>query len=101
MAHAIAPGANILVVEATSQTPQELQDLLNAVNTARNTAGVTVISMSWGFTEMSNEASYDSYFTTRGARGNHIHRRQWRHRNRRVSSASPKYSRWGDHAQPE
>ena len=40
-AHAIAPGANILVVEAApsnSQT-QELQNLLNAVNTARNTAG--------------------------------------------------------------
>src|ERR1700691_1043459 len=43
-AHAIAPGANILVVEAKSQN---LQDLLNAVNTARNTAGVNVVSMSW------------------------------------------------------
>jgi len=60
-AHAIAPGANILVVEAKSQS---LQDLLNAVNTARNMAGVNVVSMSWGFSEMSNEASYDSYFTT-------------------------------------
>jgi hypothetical protein len=60
-AHAMAPGANILVVEAKSQN---LQDLLNAVNTARNTAGVNVVSMSWGFSEMSNEASYDSYFTT-------------------------------------
>ncbi len=60
-AHAIAPGANILVVEAKSQS---LQDLLNAVNTARNTAGVNVISMSWGFSEMPNETSYDSYFTT-------------------------------------
>jgi subtilase family serine protease len=59
--HAMAPGANILVVEAKSQN---LQDLLNAVNTARNTAGVSVVSMSWGFSEMSNEASYDSYFTT-------------------------------------
>ena len=48
---------------ANSQT-QELQNLLNAVNTARNTAGVVVISMSWGFTEMSNESSYDTYFTT-------------------------------------
>jgi hypothetical protein len=59
--HAIAPGANILVVEAKSQN---FQDLLNAVNTARNTAGVNVISMSWGFSEMPNEASYDTYFTT-------------------------------------
>ncbi len=65
-AHAIAPGANILVVEAApsgSQT-QELQNLLNAVNTARNTAGVVAVSMSWGFNEMPNESSYDSYFTT-------------------------------------
>jgi subtilase family serine protease len=65
-AHSIAPGANILVVEAApsySQT-QELQNLLTAVNTARNTAGVVAVSMSWGFNEMSNESSYDSYFTT-------------------------------------
>jgi subtilase family serine protease len=65
-AHAIAPGANILVVEAApsySQT-QELQNLLNAVNTARNTAGVVAVSMSWGFNEIANESSYDSYFTT-------------------------------------
>lgn len=65
-AHAIAPGANILVVEAApsySQT-QELQNLLNAVNTARNSAGVVAVSMSWGFNEMQNESSYDSYFTT-------------------------------------
>ncbi len=65
-AHAIAPGASILVVEAApsfSQT-QELQNLLNAVNTARNTTGVAAVSMSWGFNEMQNESSYDSYFTT-------------------------------------
>ncbi len=65
-AHAVAPGASIVVVEAApsfSQT-QELQNLLTAVNTARNTAGVVAISMSWGFSEMSNESSYDSYFTT-------------------------------------
>ena len=60
-AHAIAPGANILVVEARSQS---ITDLLTAVDTARNTPGVNVISMSWGYNEMSNEASYDSHFTT-------------------------------------
>jgi hypothetical protein len=65
-AHAIAPGASLLVVEAApSNAPtQELQNLLNAVNTARNTAGVVAISMSWGFSEMPNEASLDSNFTT-------------------------------------
>ena len=60
-AHAVAPGANILVVEAKSQS---LLDLLSAVNTARYTPGVVAVSMSWGFGEMSNESSYDSYFTT-------------------------------------
>jgi hypothetical protein len=65
-AHAIAPGANILVVEAapSDSETQKLTSLLNAVNTARNTAGVAVVSMSWGFDELPKEASYDSYFTT-------------------------------------
>jgi subtilase family serine protease len=65
-AHAIAPGANILVVEAApsfSQT-QELQNLLTALNAARNTPGVVAVSMSWGFNEMPGEASNDAYFTT-------------------------------------
>ena len=59
-------GANILVVEAApsySET-QELRNLLNAVNTARTRRGSWLISMSWGFDEMSNESSFDSYFTT-------------------------------------
>ena len=61
MAHAIAPGATILVVEAQSQSRRSM---LRAVNTARNTPGVVAISMSWGFNEFANEASYNSYFTT-------------------------------------
>ncbi len=60
-AHAIAPGANIVVVEARSQS---ITDLLKAVNTARSTAGVVAISMSWGFPESSTETSYDQYFAT-------------------------------------
>ena len=60
-AHAIAPGANILLVEASSSS---LNDLLSAVNTARNTAGVSVVSMSWGTSDFSGEATYNSYFTT-------------------------------------
>ncbi len=65
-AHAIAPGARNLVVEAApaSSQKQELQNQLNAVNTARNTRGVVAISMSWGYNETSGEASYDKYFTT-------------------------------------
>jgi len=60
-AHAIAPGADILVVEANSQS---IQDLLAAVNTARNTPGVVAVSMSWGFSETPNATSYDTYFMT-------------------------------------
>ena len=60
-AHAIAPGANILLVEANSAS---LGDLLTAVNYARQQAGVTVVSMSWGGSEFNGESSYDSYFTT-------------------------------------
>src|SRR5262249_28626273 len=59
--HAIAPGANILVVEARSQS---LPDLLAAVDAARHTPGVVAVSMSWGFTETPGETSYDSTFTT-------------------------------------
>ncbi len=60
-AHAMAPGAKILVVEAASASGN---DLLNAVDQARNTAGVSVISMSWGSGEFSSENYYNSYFTT-------------------------------------
>ena len=60
-AHAMAPGANILLVEANSAS---LSDLLSAVNYARNAAGVSVISMSWGSGEFFSETQYDQYFTT-------------------------------------
>ncbi|MGD0138013.1 MAG: S53 family peptidase [Tepidisphaeraceae bacterium] len=60
-AHAIAPGANILLVEASSSS---LGNLLTAVNYARNAAGVSVVSMSWGASEFSSETQYDGYFTT-------------------------------------
>jgi hypothetical protein len=60
-AHAIAPAANIVVIEAKSQSRSAL---LAAVNTARNTPGVDVISMSWGFNEFAKEASDNSAFTT-------------------------------------
>ncbi len=59
--HAIAPKANILLVQANSDT---LGDLLTAVDYARNAAGVSVVSMSWGANEFYGETSYDSHFTT-------------------------------------
>jgi subtilase family serine protease len=60
-AHAIAPGANILLVEASSSN---LNDLLAAVNYARNVSSVSVVSMSWGTSEFMGETQDDSYFTT-------------------------------------
>jgi hypothetical protein len=60
-AHAIAPGATLVVVEARSQSRDSL---IRAVNSARYTPGVVAISMSWGFNEFSREAAYNQYFTT-------------------------------------
>ena len=60
-AHAIAPKANILLVEASSAS---LGDLMAAVNTARNGSGVSVVSMSWGTGEFWQQTQYDSIFTT-------------------------------------
>jgi subtilase family serine protease len=68
-AHAMAPQANIMLVEANSDS---LTDLLAAVNYARNAAGVSVVSMSWGGSEFfswsngefDGETQYDTDFTT-------------------------------------
>jgi hypothetical protein len=60
-AHAMAPKANILLVLANSASDA---DLMAAVNTARNRAGVSDVSMSWGGDELSTDPSYNSYFTT-------------------------------------
>ncbi len=61
-AHAMAPGANILLVEASSTYDS---DLLAAVSYAASHANV--VSMSWGGGEFSGEtAGYDSYFDHAG-----------------------------------
>ncbi|MGH7169118.1 MAG: S53 family peptidase [Gemmataceae bacterium] len=60
-AHAMAPGANIVLVEANSNS---YSDLMTAVNYARTQPGVSVVSMSWGSSEFGGESSYDSNFTT-------------------------------------
>src|SRR5262249_33518969 len=58
-AHAIAPGANILLVEAKSST-----HLGDAIDYARNVPGVSVISVSAGGKEFKSEADADALFTT-------------------------------------
>ncbi|HTR19168.1 MAG TPA: S53 family peptidase [Candidatus Paceibacterota bacterium] len=58
-AHAIAPNAKILLVEAT--TPSGT-NLLNAVDYAAARNGVAAISMSWGGAEFPEEVSLDPHF---------------------------------------
>jgi len=61
-AHAIAPAANIVLVEANNDS---LTNLMTAVKTAANYPGVSVVSMSWGGSEFSGETNDDSaYFST-------------------------------------
>jgi hypothetical protein len=60
-AHAIAPGASILLVEANSPNDS---DLLAAVDYAAAHAGV--VSMSWGAGEFSGESADDVHFSHAG-----------------------------------
>jgi subtilase family serine protease len=62
--HAIAPEANIVLVEANSANTS---DMFAAVYTASRISGVSVVSMSWGTQGgFSGENSYDSYFNVPG-----------------------------------
>jgi subtilase family serine protease len=60
-AHAIAPGATILLVVAKSA---QFNDLLPAVDYAA--AHASQVSMSWGASEFSGETSYDFHFIKPG-----------------------------------
>ncbi len=59
-AHAMAPAASIVLVEAQPT----LSDLLGGVSFASQLPGVSVVSMSWGTQEFAGESAYDSTFTT-------------------------------------
>jgi subtilisin-like proprotein convertase family protein len=61
-AHAMAPGANILLVEANDSSWANL--VQKAAVWAADQPGVSVVSMSWGSGEFFSETSYDTYFTT-------------------------------------
>jgi hypothetical protein len=60
-AHAIAPKANILLVEANDASDT---NLYAAVDYAARQARVVAVSMSWGGSEYSSEAQDDSHFKT-------------------------------------
>ncbi len=61
-AHALAPAAKIVLIEAASNS---LSDLLSAVDQAKN-YGAQEVSMSWGSSEFSGETVYDSHFSAPG-----------------------------------
>src|SRR5207245_1954536 len=61
-AHAIAPGATIILSVANSSSAG---DLLSAVDAAVS-AGATVVSMSWGGPEFTGMANYDNHFNRPG-----------------------------------
>jgi hypothetical protein len=64
MAHLIAPAANILLVEAASNSTSAL---LSAVQVANQTPGVVAVSMSWGGSEFGISSGTDAkYFSTPG-----------------------------------
>jgi len=60
--HAIAPGANIVLVEAASNS---FTDLLGGIQWATNN-GAHIVSMSWGVNSFSDESYYDSYLNQPG-----------------------------------
>jgi hypothetical protein len=60
-AHAIAPKAKLDLIETDSD---DLNNLLAGVKIARQMAGVSVVSMSWGGPEFFGQQNKDSIFTT-------------------------------------
>lgn len=60
-AHAIAPGANLVLVEAISPGTS---DLFQAVSTAASLPGVVAVSMSFGGRQSFGDSQNDSTFTT-------------------------------------
>jgi subtilase family serine protease len=69
-AHAMAPYANIILVEAASSSFTDLMAAVDKAGKTLNPTGANLyagqISMSWGGSEFSGEASYDSHFQTPG-----------------------------------
>jgi hypothetical protein len=60
-AHAIAPAAKILLVEANSNVNSDLE---TAIQFAANQPNVSVVSMSFNGSEFSNEYTLDGFYTT-------------------------------------
>jgi subtilase family serine protease len=65
-AHAMAPGAKIILVEAASANLSDLLTAVTAATAAVNAAGGGEVSMSWGGSEFQGEQSYDQTFSKSG-----------------------------------
>jgi hypothetical protein len=65
-AHAMAPQANILLVESTTN---EDSDMWAAVDYARRQPGVVAVSMSWGESEYDGQSEVDAYMVTPSGHG--------------------------------
>ncbi|RDV00596.1 peptidase S8/S53 subtilisin kexin sedolisin [Trinickia dinghuensis] len=67
-AHAMAPHANIVLVEAASSSFSDLFAAVDvAVNTIKQSGAGGEVSMSWGGSEFASESFYDSHFNPTGA----------------------------------
>ncbi len=62
-AHAMAPSAKIVLVEAATNS---FANLFAAVDVGKTLSGAKQVSMSWGGSEFSSEASNDGHFQTTG-----------------------------------
>jgi len=65
-AHAMAPGAKIVLVEAASNSFADLMTAEDKASALVNAAGGGEVSNSWGGGEFSGETGYDSHFTKGG-----------------------------------
>ena len=64
-AHALAPKANIILIEATSASDSDLMaTVASSLATSPNLANVSVVSMSFGRSEYYSDTSENAYFTT-------------------------------------
>jgi kumamolisin len=62
-AHAMAPYAQIILVEAASNSNANLMKAVQVARDAVAAAGGGEVSMSWGGGESSTQSTYDTYFT--------------------------------------
>lgn len=65
-AHAMAPYAQIILVEAASNSNTNLMDAVQVATNLVAQAGGGEVSMSWGSSESSTQSTYDGYFIGKG-----------------------------------